>query len=338
MTVERGTSPLIKTAEKTNENCLFSPITQLPSEYKPYPKNIRVTQRRYGWLEIKQISARRTVLSNDDHWDAILGGVNIQGMDKEELTVPDGLYIGLVRKLSTLDVPFFEVSYMCSSCNQPVVFQLTPDKLVFSNIKAPELPIVAQFSFGEMKFSPITIRKHRIYENVRANYKDYEQGALFVAMNSVSHSYEEAFELLQTRADVKDIAIIESIDKLLDHGLQPVTNICQTKIRTVVPDSKIDANELYKKLNSKDILPITRLMDEYKFDHSMPEHIDITELNAFLESVGSIAVSTCNHQQSLALDGGQGFVLPFRFTRDDVLNSITFGNSNITATSLPELS
>lgn len=273
--LERNTQ-LNKIAEETDKNSLYLPVSVLPSQFKPYPKGTSVSYRRYGWLEIKYLAQVSAAINENDKYTLSMNGIIVEGMDKNKLTTPDYLYLQLLRKISTINPSFFEVAYECSKCKKVSTFNLRIDQLAFEDLSIPNLPAKVKLSSGELSFSPLTCGDNLKFSSL--NIPDVYEFASLMALSCTSHPYEEAYQIITERCNPKDIAILEEVDRLFDHGLRPVENTCQ---------------------------------------NNLGENGE-----------------TCGLTSKIRLDGGEGFALPFRFERSDVLNAITFGNSSTPTTSL----
>ena len=311
-------------AQKTDENSLYLPVTTLPSKFLPYPKGVRISYRRYGWMEVKYLSQAASSLTSGEKIQIAMEGIYVEGMDKYDLTGPDFLYIELLRKISTTNPPHFEVAYLCPKCRTTVSFIVQIRDLVFEDLDVPALPAVAKLSFGEMSFSPITVGNQEFLDSL--DIPDTYRPSSFMAACCTSHDYDTAFELITKRCDIKDVQVLEHIDSLFDHGLRSVVNTCGFKIPSYHEIHGVHYQSIMDQYKTEEHAKILQLMKSKGFKPSNPNEVSQTDVNLFLEEHGYVTYEICGRQTSLALDGGEGFVLPFRFTRDDVVNSVSFGD------------
>jgi hypothetical protein len=329
--VEQPSPKVEEINQKTDKNSLYLPTTKLPSDFKPYPKGVRVTYRRYGWMEVKYLSQDPSVIPDIDKYTMALNGIQVIGMDKEDLTISDFLYLELMRKISTLNPPYFEMSYICPSCKQMSVMTLEPSQISFADFTPPALPVKATLSFGVMEFMPLTIGKHRKLLDIKV--PELFASLSIMAMCCTSHPYEEAYRLLIEACNIQDIAVIEEVDKILDHGLEPVKNICNNQIATYNEVDGITYTDVMEAWQNGDTSKVKGYMDQKSW--KLQGELTDWEVESFLTDMGVIVNSRCDFEATVNLERGEGFALPFRFTRGDVLNAISFGDTSLTASSLP---
>ena len=67
--------------------------------FKPYPKGVKISYRPFTFGEIKQYS--QSVFDPSSKFKWLLQGIEVEGMNKEDLTVCDFTYITLLRNLNT---------------------------------------------------------------------------------------------------------------------------------------------------------------------------------------------------------------------------------------------
>lgn len=198
------------------------PCTHLPSGGKPYPKDAWITHRPYMFGEVKQISASK--LDNENSYEYILSGVECS-FDKYKLTVPDVLYIGLLRKISTLGSTEIVARYGCNKCGKPGQFIFKTTDLEFDDLKAPKLPICVDMSFGEVQFSPMTVED---YLRMVKLDKGENEIALYAAQ-AKNLDFETAYNHF-FNAQPGDSELLLEVDSLLYHSLKPFIKKCSNQL------------------------------------------------------------------------------------------------------------
>lgn len=192
--------------------------TELPSGGKAYPKDSWITHRPYMFGEVMQASGSK--LDSDSTYKQILSGVTCS-FNKQLLTVPDVLYIGLLRKISTLGTSEIIARYQCKKCKSPGQFIFKTTDLSFADLKVPKLPIVADMSFGTIEFMPMTIAD---YLKIASMKKGEDSIALY-AIQAKNLEFDDAYKKF-FNASPGDAAILTEIDSLLYHSLEPFDKKC----------------------------------------------------------------------------------------------------------------
>jgi hypothetical protein len=203
-------------------------VTSLPSKSLAYLENTIIKYRPYTFGEIKKVSQSK--LSIRDSFELVLSGIETNLGSKYDLTVSDVLYLGLLRKLSTLGSNKVNLPYTCSQCNNKSSHILDiQNDLEFDDIKAPKLPIIAEFSNKVIEFMPITVNKFFYLMD-----KGLEKDELAImAIQATNLDFEESYKFFQNITG-EDIFLAEQIDQDLYHGLKPVSfecSQCKSKIK-----------------------------------------------------------------------------------------------------------
>jgi hypothetical protein len=198
-------------------------VTKLPSQGKAYPPGVSVRYRPFIFGEVYQISESK--FTTREAYDYILTGVEVEGMDKLDLTLADVMYIGLLRKISTMGSSEIIAKYHCTKCGRPssIVFKTTD--IEFEDMQAPKLPIEGTFTFGKLKFSPITLRQYYI---LLEKGKPTDPVALY-AVQSIGTEFDATYKTL-FNVSTEDTRLLLEIDRYLNHGLKPLIKACPQKL------------------------------------------------------------------------------------------------------------
>ena len=148
-------------SNKNDGNTRFLPeinlkVKELPSKSLPYPDNCEIKYRPYAYGEVKKIS--QSSMSMKEVYRTLLDGVECSNFDKFDLTLPDALFIGVLRKISTLGVTDVYIPYKCTKCNGTGKHIIKTDNLEFLDLEIPDLPVVAQLTNGEFEFGGEGVR------------------------------------------------------------------------------------------------------------------------------------------------------------------------------------
>lgn len=219
------TSPKPKAEEKFLPQINLD-VDQVPSKFLTYPKGSTIKYRPYSYGEVKRISQSKH--SKKDEFNVILEGIECS-FDKMDLTVSDLLYLGLLRKISTLGTTKVEAKYDCSGCKKVVgkVFQLTD--LSLKDLEVPDLPVVVDLDCGEFEFTPLTVKdcfdlidKDKVSDHIS-----------LLATMCRNKPFEKAYELF-FNCSSPDGMILEEVDSLLRHEVAPIEAVCKCKAKTMI--------------------------------------------------------------------------------------------------------
>jgi hypothetical protein len=210
------------------ETNLFLPEIQLsmdalPSKGLSYPPGTTISYCPYTFGEIKKISGSK--VGTELAFKMVLEGLKVKGMTPEELTLSDFLYIGLLRKISTIGEMKFRVQYYCEGCSQAIVMNTSTKDIDFDDLMMPRLPIVAKLKKSEMKFMPLTLGG---FFGLLKLSKERDT-VTTLASTCTSHEFKDAYKLIY-EADREDGRTLTQVDKLLYHGIKPIKNKCINKI------------------------------------------------------------------------------------------------------------
>lgn len=195
--------------------------SSLPSKGLPYPSDAVIKYRPYTYGEIKYINGSKG--SEIDSYEYILKGIDCS-FDKYLLSASDCLYLGFLRKISTLGTTKFKFSYQCQNCKNINSEILSLDVLEFIDLEIPSLPVTVDLSVGEFKFDVLRINK--FFELIREGRSD---DVSVLAKMCLSHKEEDTKELID-KSTLFDHEVIQELDSYLDHGIKPLTLKCVQEI------------------------------------------------------------------------------------------------------------
>jgi len=193
-------------------------VDVLPSKWLSYPPNSSISYKPYVFGEIKKFNQSK--LRGKPRLDFIMSGIE-SSFPKEELTLADMLYIGLMRKISTLGDAKTQITFLCEHCGMSNSFILLNSEMAFDDIEAEKLPVVVTLSDGDYQFSPLTVQ----------GYSDLMEDDLqndivhTLAKECINRPYENAYKRFYA-ANTEDGTLLDEIDELLYHGVTPMDRKC----------------------------------------------------------------------------------------------------------------
>lgn len=130
---------------------------EMPSRFLPYPEGVRIFYRPYEYDEITTFSDSN--IGIDERARFVSKGILVRGMDKDMLTLSDWLYLGLLRKVSSLGTGRFTVTVPADEELGRLAYttELSMGDISVSDLDVPALPAVMSLRGREVHFSPLTI-------------------------------------------------------------------------------------------------------------------------------------------------------------------------------------
>ena len=217
-------------------------MKNLPSQGKSYPVNSLIKYRPYRYGEVKKINQSRQ--TPKDQFLTILEGITTD-FDPLELTLYDAMYLAILRKISTINDSKLLIKYFCKTCSQWGDFTTPTNEISFHDLEAPDLPVRVEFSFGELHFGPLTLRKYfdilnaekELDEDKNLIYKN--QDILFSAGTVQNESLKSAYNIIYNLESEEDIKLLEEVDKYLEHGIEELDYVCKLKTPSGECNTKI---------------------------------------------------------------------------------------------------
>lgn len=285
-----------------NETVTFSSV--LPSGFKPYSGKKEITYDTYTMLEVKKLSSGLPVWQK---YALMLEGIKSKDMDVSTLTFNDFEFLNVHRKMSIPDVSEYEVPFMCPVHGEQK-FRFNLSTMGFQSLDW-DVPIIETLSNGvEIQVMPLTIGsliqllKNDLYFLKHDDeYITDEKGNMVVdeialwASSIINMPFNEAYDVISKSPNPYDQELLEEVDKKLDHGLIPLTCVCQQKIGKPSKEylQKIEEWRQYerdvrnKKVKAGKPKPRFHIYDDRK---------------------------SCGHEVQIRLQGGESLIYPFRDT------------------------
>jgi hypothetical protein len=211
-----------KNVEKKEPYLPVVNLKQLPSKFLPYPQGVEISYSPYKFGELKKFSQSK--LSIKQRYEFILEGITVSGMDKEDLTFQDFLFIALLRKMSSVGNNDLLITFNCLKCEHKNQHHIMLDALDFDEIEVPELPAILEIKDHEMSFTPLTLKD---FFTLFKEGKEKDSVAILAAQCR-SHEFEQAYDIL-FGANPEDSQVLEELNKVFYHGLATLRLKCQNK-------------------------------------------------------------------------------------------------------------
>ena len=197
-------------------------VDDLPSNFVPYPPGSKITYTPYTFGEVLSVNESHMTLKQQ--FEEVLSGINTTGFPKNQLTVPDFLFIGLKRKISTLDTTTFTAAFLCrkEDCRYTNQIQLTTAMFEFEYMAAPKLPVVVKDfpNLGKLIFDPLRVSE---YLELMEMEKDHQ--AYMLARMCRNQDFLKACDAF-FYATGQPARTLRRVDAQLFHGLNPIPVNC----------------------------------------------------------------------------------------------------------------
>ena len=143
-------------------------IKELPSGFKPYPKNSKVFYKPITLKELDILNSGS--LNIEQGYQFLLDSIVTQGFDKNELAYFDVVYIGIQRKLTAFGDIKGKYELICPKCGQTIEYEFEYTSLEFKELQVDELPIKLKLNNEELHFSVLNIKDFLQIEDVEEAY------------------------------------------------------------------------------------------------------------------------------------------------------------------------
>jgi hypothetical protein len=212
--------------------------SQLPSKGLSYPKGLKISYTGYTYGEVQSISASKK-MSYEDMLRRAQAGIRLHGarMTIDEMTIFDILYLAIARKLSTLGGTEFEIQSICESkkCNKQYTRKFNSADVKFKDIEASELPLEFDLKGGQtVVMSPLTagdfyaLCEGGMFTRAMDSKKPLVDDPIAMKAAQVRNmKFVEAYKVIQSITDADDCELMDELDKILFHNVEPLMHKCE---------------------------------------------------------------------------------------------------------------
>lgn len=197
-------------------------VTSLPSQFKSYGKDAKISYVPYLYGELVRFNQSK--MSDEEKCQQVLSGIRTS-FDRMDLTFPDFLFLGLLRRMSTFGSNKFNISFVCQSCGNRSTIQIMDSEIEFDDLNIPALPVVVTLSNSkELHFGPLTVRDY--FDLLRNEKTDDEEYVM--AKQVKNFNDQEALEVINGITG-KDISLLQHVDRYLYHGIKDIPTECRNE-------------------------------------------------------------------------------------------------------------
>ena len=256
--IELASSPEV---QKSNERPSFttkfvSPRRQhkhenLPSMGLFYDNSFKIFSTNYLVKEIDALSIEVESFDIDFIYETLLQGITTLGFDKTSLTFSDFCFISFERKLDALGTYEVHESVDCPKCKKPSNFKFDFDKFTFKDLDPNKLKnLTRKFTFayidalGEYQeiektysFKPLTIGDILDIFHRGLQYNDLAYLVYLIDVENKHELLENEFN--PESINIEHRKILQEMDQLLFHGIEPKTVKCKNKIDSTKGGEKV---------------------------------------------------------------------------------------------------
>ena len=221
--------------------------SKLPSRGLAYPLDAKISYLTYTFGEVKSAS-----ISNLNILSALertLKGVKAS-FDVKKLTLLDALYIGVLRKTSSMGELRMSMPYACTECGKVSKAHFTHIDIDFQDIveDVTALPIVAKLGGKECEFWPMTVGDYLDLNN--GTFEKIINGKVnktsMYAIMVKNMTFEESYKHIYNLKDVNDMMLLEDIDKALLHDIKPLKAKCTNIVKVKDVEKECGTENLVK--------------------------------------------------------------------------------------------
>lgn len=237
--MDEETTPEVKPTKKSKTDTLeskaehFIPTvsvdtSKLPSRGLAYPKNAEINYRPYSYGEVKKVSQSK--LSETEQFDFLVNGITVTGIEHDDLTLGDIMFIAIYRKLSTLGGSKIRVTHKCKGCGKPSENIVELASISANFIKAPKLPMKIVFDDEVYKFGPMTLGQYKKAYGLMLSKPDLDEEFCLMSVQCLSHEFDKVYNRFYNLSTSSEIESLSKIDEYLGHGLKPVSVKCKNLV------------------------------------------------------------------------------------------------------------
>lgn len=226
-----------KQPEKLTVKKVLKRVAEVPSGGIFYPKNYEIYFTPMTVREAELLN--ESEVSTQIFFNTVLESITTVGMDKNDITYPDFIYIALMRKLYSQESILGTTTWYCEECGSKNVTDFDFSEISFSEPKERRTPAKCVIGEYAVDITPLTIGGAlALYETesvsnvdtmahcVRAIYEaksDSNGGYIF---NELPYSLELAQQIIDS-AYGEEIDMLKEIDDMYFHFIEDMKFTCK---------------------------------------------------------------------------------------------------------------
>jgi len=217
--------PIVDQKQQIQSQALSSinlTLEGLPSKGRAYPDGAEVSYTPYTFGEIKKIS--QSNVSEREYLEFVVSGIKTN-FDQLLITISDLMYIGLLRKISSLGKSKFSLKSNCVSCKKENSIDFTLANLDFDDLEV-ELPLIFDLERDsgqtyEFHFSPVTLGD--FYHLIETDLSSDIIAVLASCCRNMD--FQDSYDIFSSFT-LAEAEYMNEVDKYLYHGVKPLPTTC----------------------------------------------------------------------------------------------------------------
>lgn len=194
---------------------LWRIVADVPSHKILYPE-AEFKVRPYNFGEMKVISQMRNLR---EIFDVISKGIS-SNIPIKDLTLPDFFFLALSRKLNTVGNEKVRVKTTCPRCKSEVFVIIGTESISFKDLEVKDYPIYIEVEGKRVEFMPLTVGDFLSIPD-----DERKDPIALLAKECKSMEFLEAKKFI-SEADLELGEVLTEIDKMMFHGIEPITVTC----------------------------------------------------------------------------------------------------------------
>lgn len=208
-------------------------LNALPSRGVVYPKHATIEYRGYLFGELQEINGSKGRTFVDTMKDA-MAGITTTGMRVEDITLPDAVYLGILRRMSSCGTSEFEIKYSCrvGNCAEVNTHIFSQNNISFNDLEIDGLGVSFELS-NEKKYelAPMTYGDFlQLAYGVRGSTLKgdlLKNKTAILAIMCKNHKFDSVYHDFYNLSNQDDIDTIKEANEALHHDLKPLDATCK---------------------------------------------------------------------------------------------------------------
>lgn len=207
-------------------------FNSLPSKGSTYPKHASISYRGYLFGELQEINGSKGRTFVDSMRDA-MSGISVTGMSVEDITLPDAVYLAILRRMSSCGTSEFEIKYSCRKCSSLEAHIFSQTNISFNDLAIDGVGVGFELSNGKKyELSPMTYGDFlQLATGVRGSRLGKKEllrdKTAVLAIMCRNLRFDEVYEDFYNLTNPEDIDTIKEANLALHHDLKPLDATCR---------------------------------------------------------------------------------------------------------------
>lgn len=201
----------------------FIQVTELPSHFLSYPKDVQISYQPYSFGEIEQLSQLENA-SIKKRIEFAAKGIKVEGMDLYDLEPADFTYILILRQMSTFNTQKFNLEFNCPHCREANKKEVLTSEIEFNEIsdRIQSLPVELALSTG----IPLQVGGLTLRDQIELDSLENPTLLDVMARRIKNFSVDEAKDIIRHINNGEDIDLLQFLNEELDFNTQFIVTEC----------------------------------------------------------------------------------------------------------------